>query len=36
MQIINPDTSDEVLENIRNNEIEEKASGNTDQLIYKE
>ena len=34
-QIINPDTSDEVLENIKNNEIEEKASGNTDSLFTK-
>ncbi|HEV8083869.1 MAG TPA: sugar porter family MFS transporter [Chitinophagaceae bacterium] len=35
LQIINPGTSDEVLENIRNNDIEEKASGNTDQLFTK-
>ncbi len=35
LQIINPDTSDEVLENIRNNDIQEKASGNTDQLFTK-
>ena len=34
-QIINPETSDEVLENIKNNEIEEKASGNTDSLFTK-
>ncbi len=35
LQIINPETSDEVLENIRNNDIEEKASGNTGQLFTK-
>lgn len=35
LQIINPGTSDEVLENIRNNDIEEKASGNTDKLFTK-
>ncbi|MEO6288582.1 MAG: sugar porter family MFS transporter [Ginsengibacter sp.] len=35
LQIINPETSDEVLENIRNNDIEEKASGNTGRLFTK-
>ena len=35
LQIINPGTSDEVLESIRNNDIEEKASGNTDELFTK-
>ncbi|MEO6219053.1 MAG: sugar porter family MFS transporter, partial [Ginsengibacter sp.] len=35
LHIINPGTSDEVLENIRNNDIQEKASGNTDRLFTK-
>jgi sugar porter (SP) family MFS transporter len=35
LRIINPATADEVLENIKNTEIEEKASGNTDRLFTK-
>ncbi|MEP7251496.1 MAG: sugar porter family MFS transporter [Ginsengibacter sp.] len=35
LHIINPGTSEEVLESIRTNDLEEKASGNTDQLFTK-
>ncbi len=35
LQIIDPRTSDDILESIKNNDIEEKASGNTDQLFTK-
>lgn len=34
-QIINPDTTEEVLKNISDNDIEEKASGNADRLFTK-
>lgn len=35
LKIINPNTSDEVLENIRKNDLEEKASGTSDKLFTK-